>query len=144
MSHSDPAPKVMSLQVILKPSCADTRFCPSLCCVAEPVHFRLSTTRPKPPVQPKKTARPRSRAATPRFAQLHYEKKEENTHTQKCATREINSRTARKHPPKHENTSQNAETPPQNAKHTPKKRPTKHHQKKSRLCAKNEFAAPGI
>ena len=34
---SDPAPKVMSLQVILKPSCADTRFCPSLCCVAEPV-----------------------------------------------------------------------------------------------------------
>ena len=28
---------MMSLRVILKPSCADTRFCPSLCCVAEPV-----------------------------------------------------------------------------------------------------------
>ena len=28
---------MMSLHVILKPSCADTRFCPSLCCVAEPV-----------------------------------------------------------------------------------------------------------
>ena len=28
---------MISLRVILKPSCADTRFCPSLCCVAEPV-----------------------------------------------------------------------------------------------------------
>ena len=37
MSLSDPVPKVMPLHVILKPSCVDTRFCPSLCCVAEPV-----------------------------------------------------------------------------------------------------------
>ena len=30
---------MMPLRVILKPSCADTRFCPSLCCVAEPVIY---------------------------------------------------------------------------------------------------------
>ena len=43
MSLSDPAPKVMSLHVILKRSCADTRFCPSLCCVTEPVFWLRPT-----------------------------------------------------------------------------------------------------
>ena len=35
----------MSLHVILKPSCADIRFCPSLCCVAEPVFSRCARRR---------------------------------------------------------------------------------------------------
>ena len=45
MLLSDPVPKVMSLHVILKPSGADTRFCPSLCCVAEPVVCRGAACR---------------------------------------------------------------------------------------------------